>query len=254
MTRHAIDLKPLLKIISGSKSSLLKLDEPVDISKLQIFYQYENKAPIVDQVSSEIKAVMKKVVDHLGKKTNSTPEHTKIQLLNKSSVIWMSTMKDNTSFAELITGKDSTCNTLKEVFMNLIGRSDNTLIALLTSLADKTGAQLNSPEYKKYLKVREELETIFTEMLGNNGVFIYPTHPTAAPYHNEPIVRPLNFCYTSIINCLGLPATQIPLGLNKEGLPIGLQVIANHNNDRLCIAVAEELEKVFGGWVDPSRK
>ena len=30
-----------------------------------------------------------------------------------------------------------------------------------------------------------------------------------------------------------------------------MQVIAAPNQDRLCIAVAEELEKAFGGWVPP---
>jgi len=44
----------------------------------------------------------------------------------------------------------------------------------------------------------------------------------------------------------------VPLGLSKSGLPVGLQVIASPLNDHLSIAVAEELEKGFGGWVSPS--
>jgi len=61
-------------------------------------------------------------------------------------------------------------------------------------------------------------------MLGNDGVFIYPTHPVPAPYHNEPLVKPFNFSYTGIFNVLGLPATHCPLGLSSQGLPIGVQV------------------------------
>lgn len=65
-------------------------------------------------------------------------------------------------------------------------------------------------------------------------------------------MRAFNFSYTAIINLLGLPATAIPLGIGpKEGLPIGVQVIANHKQDRLCLAVASELERAFGGWVAP---
>lgn len=41
------------------------------------------------------------------------------------------------------------------------------------------------------------------------------------------------------------------MGLDRHGLPIGVQVIANEDNDRLCLAVARELEKAFGGWVPP---
>ena len=50
-----------------------------------------------------------------------------------------------------------------------------------------------------------------------------------------------------------LPSTikQVPMGLNSEGLPLGIQVIATKNRDRHCIAVAEELEKAYGGWVPP---
>lgn len=33
-----------------------------------------------------------------------------------------------------------------------------------------------------------------------------------------------------------------------------IQVIAARNQDKLCLAVAEELEKAFGGWVAPPTK
>ena len=65
--------------------------------------------------------------------------------------------------------------------------------------------------------------------------------------------KQLNFLYTGIFNVLGLPVTQVPLGLGKKGLPLGIQVVAAHNNDRLAIAVAELLGKQFGGWVNPSK-
>ncbi|RWR98397.1 hypothetical protein B4U79_13549 [Dinothrombium tinctorium] len=34
-------------------------------------------------------------------------------------------------------------------------------------------------------------------------------------------------------------------------MPLGVQVAAIEYNDHLTIAVAEEIEKVFGGWVPP---
>jgi len=46
--------------------------------------------------------------------------------------------------------------------------------------------------------------------------------------------------------------TQVPLGLNREGLPLGVQVAGPHGRDHLTIAVALELEKEFGGWVPPA--
>ena len=57
--------------------------------------------------------------------------------------------------------------------------------------------------------------------------------------------------HCDIFNALGYPVTQVPLGLSKDGFPLGLQVAGTMNNDRLTIAVAGELERGFKGWVEP---
>ncbi|KAJ8674334.1 hypothetical protein QAD02_005596 [Eretmocerus hayati] len=51
----------------------------------------------------------------------------------------------------------------------------------------------------------------FKDMLGDDGILLFPTHPTAAPLHYEPLVKPFILSYTAIINLFGLPAT----GLNS---------------------------------------
>lgn len=253
MTRFAVDLKPLLSVMAGENSSKLNLDQPVNISKLKVYYQFSNDAPLVDPVDTDITAAMKKVVEFLKKQHNVNAEEKKIDRLRKSLPIWMTNMKESIKYEERIMEGKGVFAIIKEILKNLVGCSGNTFVGLVTALTDHTGAEIDSESYKYYLKVREHLEKIFTEMLGDDGVFLYPTHPTPAPYHNEPLVRSFNFTYTGIINCLGLPATNIPLGLGREGLPIGIQVVANHNNDRLCLAVAEELERGFGGWVEPQK-
>jgi fatty acid amide hydrolase 2 len=55
----------------------------------------------------------------------------------------------------------------------------------------------------------------------------------------------------AVFNLLGLPATAVPLGLNGQGLPLGVQVVGPRDRDHIPIAVALELERVFGGWVPP---
>lgn len=57
-----------------------------------------------------------------------------------------------------------------------------------------------------------------------------------------------------VINILGLPVTQCPLGLGEEGLPLGVQVAAGKLQDHLTLEVALYLEKTFGGWRDPGAK
>lgn len=57
-----------------------------------------------------------------------------------------------------------------------------------------------------------------------------------------------------ILNTLGLPVTQCPLGLGEEGLPLGVQVVAGKLQDHLSLEVALFLEKTFGGWRNPGAK
>ena len=61
------------------------------------------------------------------------------------------------------------------------------------------------------------------------------------------------YIYCGIINALGLPSTQCPLGLDSEQLPLGMQCVAGRGHDKLCLAVAQEIEKAMGGWISPSR-
>jgi fatty acid amide hydrolase 2 len=136
-----------------------------------------------------------------------------------------------------------------------LGRSEHTLIAIFTCISEKQGPKPGTPKYNYLRSERDKLIDDFREMLKDDySVFLYPTHPVCAPYHNEPVLRAFNFSFTSLVNVLGMPSCNIPLGLGQdENLPIGIQCVANYNNDRLCLAVASELERAFGGWVAPSR-
>lgn len=104
----------------------------------------------------------------------------------------------------------------------------------------------------KIESIRKELRQELDELLGDDGVLLVPPSPTAALYHSQPLFKPFNPAYTAIFNMLGLPVTQVPLGLGSWGVPLGVQVVGNLHNDHLTLAVAAELERAFGGWVSPS--
>lgn len=255
MSRFASDLAPMLKIMSGQNAHQLALDEPVDVAKINYFYQEDNGGSnFVSPVDTDIRIAMHQVVEHLRNTLNVQPQRTQIPKLKQSMSIWLANMKDKDAvgFDRELANLNGRINPYVELFKWCIGHSKHTFIALVTAILDRTGIQYDSPEYLAKVEEKKELSKEFQKMLGTNGVLIYPTHPTVAPYHNEPIARAFNFSYTAIINTLGLPATTIPLGIGTEGLPIGVQVIANRNQDRLCLAVACELERAFGGWRAPN--
>ena len=48
-----------------------------------------------------------------------------------------------------------------------------------------------------------------------------------------------------------LPAAAAPVGLTRDGLPVGMQVIAPYLEDRTAIDVARHLERLLGGYQQP---
>ena len=166
--------------------------------------------------------------------------------------IWMTKMATSggTPFTDYMANNNGSVNCFVEIFKWMVGKSPHTLPAIVLGMGEKFTSLSASTDHI-FLNMLKNLDKELTELLGNNGVLLYPSHPKLAPYHNEPIFYPFNFAYTGIFNALGYPVTQCPLGLSKEKLPMGLQVVASMNNDRLTIAVAEEIERAFGGWVNP---
>lgn len=49
----------------------------------------------------------------------------------------------------------------------------------------------------------------------------------------------------------GLPATVMPIGRSRDGLPIGVQIVGPYLEDRTTIAFAGLMEREFGGFVPP---
>ena len=49
-----------------------------------------------------------------------------------------------------------------------------------------------------------------------------------------------------------LPVTQIPLGLNQKGLPLGVQLVGGYENDSLTISAAINIEQQYRSWQPPT--
>lgn len=251
MSRFAEDLRPTLKVLAGTKAAQLRLDEPVDMSKLKIFYQLDDGGyPFASRVEQDIRSAITQAVCHLCAICKLQPPFkTKIKSLFDSVDLWLNNVNIH-DFALILNIREGSFSVITELTKWLFGRSHHTLSSIC--LIAQMSLKVSNPKAEANLtEKRDQLIEEFESMLGTDGVFLYPVHPTVAPFHSEPIIRMNNFGYTGIINVLGLPSTAVPMGLGRDKLPIGLQVIAGRNQDRLCLAVAEELERAFGGWIEP---
>ena len=175
-----------------------------------------------------------------------------LKKLRHSFQIWNTMMQTTSgeSFCSLMGNSEKSVNPLVELLLWIFRCPRHTLPAIGLGLLEK----MEEPRASQALmrKMCDELREDIREMLGDDGVFLYPTHPLPAPYHHQPLIVLFNFTYTAIFNVLGFPVTSVPMGLAKtEGVPIGIQVVGNRFSDHLCLSVAQELENAFGGWVPP---
>lgn len=255
MSRYACDLLPTLKVIADKNVSKLKLDTPVDMKKIKVFYAEDDGGSLcVSPVDPDIKASLRNVISYLEQAHGIKAQKVSLNLLRLSGPLWFARMKSasGSRFAQELSNNEGNFNVFWELVKWLLCTTHHTLIALFTVVMEGFGAEYGSPKHQHLVEKSNQLQKQFNDMLGDDGIFLYPTHPTPAPFHNEPLIKPFNFSYAGIFNIMGFPATHIPLGLGSEGLPIGIQAVGTYGNDHLTIAMAVELEKTFGGWVAPA--
>jgi Asp-tRNA(Asn)/Glu-tRNA(Gln) amidotransferase A subunit family amidase len=53
------------------------------------------------------------------------------------------------------------------------------------------------------------------------------------------------------VNCAGLPGAVVPAGLDRQGLPIGVQIVGRAFDEENVLAVAKVLEGELGGFQRP---
>ena len=89
------------------------------------------------------------------------------------------------------------------------------------------------------------------EFMADYDVIIGPAMPTAAKPHHHGLVEIRDFSHLMAHNLTGWPAVVVRCGTSKEGLPVGVQVVARPFQDATALAVAGHLEAALGGWRPP---
>lgn len=254
IARRAEDLMPLLRVLAGPDGiDTGCYDQPlgdpgeVDLSNLRVLHVRGNG---FRRVSTELVDGQQRVADEL-RSRGADVRRVRIESLKRSLDLWSSMMADaaDTTFGELL-GDGTDIRPLRELGRMVTGRSPHTVPALALALLEK-GARFIPGRMERFVAKGKQLTEELEDLLGPDGVMLYPSYTSVAPRHRAPLLVPVNWIYTAIFNIAELPVTQVPLGLNERGLPLGVQVVSSRGNDHRTIAVARELEKVFGGWTMP---
>lgn len=103
--------------------------------------------------------------------------------------------------------------------------------------------------YKKAQQVRGLIKRDFAACFEKYDVLLTPTTPTTAYKFGEksdPVAMYMGDICTVAVNIAGLPAISIPAGLDKKGMPIGIQLIANSFDERKLLTAAYAYERETG--------
>ena len=101
--------------------------------------------------------------------------------------------------------------------------------------------------YLKALKVRRLVKEDYDKAFKEVDVIICPAAPSVAYKIGEKIDNPLEMylqdACTVPLNLAGLPGISVPCGYNKDGMPIGMQIIGKALDEETLIRVAYTYEQ-----------
>jgi len=107
--------------------------------------------------------------------------------------------------------------------------------------------------YRKAQKVRRLVKEDFAAAFKKVDAILTPATPNAAfPINGareiDPVTLYLNDAFTIPANLAGLPAMSIPAGFDKDGLPLGLQLMTKEFDEQtmfnIALALEEEVVKI----------
>jgi aspartyl-tRNA(Asn)/glutamyl-tRNA(Gln) amidotransferase subunit A len=104
--------------------------------------------------------------------------------------------------------------------------------------------------YTQAQKVRTLISLDFRNAFESCDVILAPTAPTAAfalgEKSDDPLAMYLNDVFSVPASLAGLPAMSVPAGLNRDGLPLGLQIIGNMFDEQGVLNAGLAIERAAG--------
>jgi amidase len=130
--------------------------------------------------------------------------------------------------------------------------------------AQLRGLTMSHAEWVRKSFIRGGLRARWQALFQEVDVLLCPVMPTPAFPHDHSPQRsrqlevdgkkiPYNdqLAWMGIAILTGLPATAAPNGRSEDGLPIGVQILGGHLEDRTTIAFAGLIEREFGSFTPP---
>jgi len=243
MARYVEDLVLALSIMVGPDGIdphvppvSLNAAEKVDISKLRVVYHTDNGIAAADEDTTN---VIKKAVSCLSGETTSITEHSPEILKRTFELMWEPYML----------GGDKG-QWIQNIYDALEMKHISPLHRQFFESAKP--CELSVTELRQRFIDGEEFRFEMFKFMQDYDVMLCPVAATPAKKHGETFQHIKDFMYAPSYNLLGWPAVVVRCGTSKNGLPIGVQIVAKPWQDHIALAIAQLLENKLGGWQPPA--
>ncbi len=106
--------------------------------------------------------------------------------------------------------------------------------------------------YLKALRVKAMIRKAFDEAFSRFDCILGPVAPAPAPLLGESLKDPIRMylgdIYTISANLAGIPGISLPCGLTADGLPIGVQLMADCFQEKKLLRAAHAYEQARGSF------
>jgi aspartyl-tRNA(Asn)/glutamyl-tRNA(Gln) amidotransferase subunit A len=256
ITQNVEDAAILYDIISGhdpKDSTSANVDYPKIVSNLNS----DRKLTIavidnfIEEASQEVKdgfAVAIKALEKAGhkivhKNMMDTKKHVSAYYVVATAEASANLSRyDGIRYGNQVTGKN-----LKETYLNTKSQGFGSEVQkriMLGSFVLSSGYY--DAYYIKAQKVRHLIKDDFEAIFADADLILSPVAPTTAPKFDafkSSLEMYLSDIYTISVNLAGLPAISLPVANDKDGMPIGLQLIGKAFDEQTMFDGALSLEK-----------
>jgi Asp-tRNA(Asn)/Glu-tRNA(Gln) amidotransferase A subunit family amidase len=254
LARRAEDLMPFVRAVAGHDdgdpiSRDVELGDPASVSLEGLEVVLGEGANLIP-VRGELRDARERAAGALAA-AGATIRRERLKGMRRAVEYYLATLGDGDEDLLEAFALDAAPQLSRVALGALRKRGPHTLPLALTFWAQRMADRMPPERTVRAIEAGKRLTRELEEVIGD-GVLLHPPFPRVAPRHGGTIGRPWVLANAAVFNLTGMPVTEVPLGLNEKGLPLGVQVVGRRDRDHVTIAVAMELERVFGGWIPPS--
>ncbi len=230
-------------------AAALGAPEDVDLRSLRVFVAEPGRRPGVDRdVEAGVEAAAEALVARGAKRV---PLRT--TGFTTAFLAWAALLADSGDTYQATVGQGRGVWWWASLVRWCLGRPNHTGGVLLVIAGERILGALPGG-VGPLVRAAHRLRASLDEELGADGVLIHPGWVSSAPVHRGmALLPPTAVGTTAVFNVTESPVAAVPVGLDRHGMPIGVQVAARRGADAVAMAAAFALEDAFGrlGPVNP---